>query len=150
MAEDRIRIFCVDDHEATTTLYALALSFEPDMEFVGSRTSTAGLVQALAAARASVLMLDLLIPGCDSLEALSDVRAHFPSLIVIVASGLDEGEVVEAAFRRGASGFYLKTMDFTDLTSMIRRAASGERINTGPNPSHSLGGPKLGGARPRT
>ena len=41
MAQERIRVFCIDDHEATTAFYRLALELEPDMEFVGSCTSTA-------------------------------------------------------------------------------------------------------------
>ena len=134
----KIRVFCVEDDEATARLYRLTLDVEADMEFVGSRPSTEGLLQELEAVQPSVLVLDLLIPGCDTLEALAEIRAGFPALPVLVVSGLDEGDVVEEAFRRGASGFFLKTMDLTDLTSAIRRTAAGERVNTG-----------LGGTRPR-
>ena len=140
MVIKKIRVFCVEDDEATARLYRLTLEVEADMEFVGSRASTEGLLQELEleAVQPSVLVLDLLIPGCDALEALAEIRAGFPALPVLVVSGLDEGDVVEEAFRRGASGFFLKTMDLTDLTSAIRRTAAGERVNTG-----------LGGTRPR-
>ena len=145
---EKIRVLCVDDHEATTSFYRLALDLEPDMEFVGSRRSTEGLLQAVEATRPSVLLLDLLIPGCDSLQALAEIRSHFPSLVILVASGLDEGDVVEEVFRRGGSGFFLKSLDLSDLVTMIRRAAAGERVNTGPTPSRSSSTWKLPGARP--
>ncbi len=142
----KIRVFCVDDDESTSRFYQHTLNLEADMEFVGSYLSTDGLLQAVEDAKPSVLLLDLLIPGCDTLEALEELRARFPLLAVLVVSGLDDGDVVAEVFRRGASGFFLKTMDLTQLTSVIRRAAAGERVNTGPKP-HMLGGPRLGGAR---
>ena len=137
---EKIRVFCVDDDKAATSFYQLAFSFELDMEFVGSRTSTEGLLKAVEAAQPSILLLDLLMPGCDTLATLSELRACFPSLMVLVVSGLDEGDVVTEAFRRGASGFSLKTMDFSDLTSVIRRTAAGELVNAGPRLAVSFGG----------
>lgn len=148
MVGEEIRVFCVDDHEGTSSLYRLAMELESDMEFVGSLASTEGLLQAVEAARPSVLLLDLVIPGCDTLEALRKLRARFPALVVLVVSGLDAGDIVAEAFRCGASGFLLKTMDLDELTPVIRRAAAGERVNTGPRSARSLGGPEFGGGRP--
>jgi DNA-binding NarL/FixJ family response regulator len=144
MVGERIRVFCVDDHEETSGFYRIALEFESDMKLVGSLPSTEGLLLAVEATRPSVLLLDLVIPGCDALAALEKLRARFPDLVILVVSGLEESDVVAEAFRRGASGFFLKTMDLRGLTSVIRRAAAGERVNTGPK-TRSVGGPTLGG-----
>lgn len=144
MAGDKIRIFLVDDQEEANRFCQLMWSFEPDLELVGSRTTTDGLVEALAATRPSLLVLDLLIPGCDSLAALSEVRARFPSLVVLVASGLDDADIVKEVLRRGASGFFVKSLDLSDLTSLIRRAAGGESLSRSPGAT----GPKLENGRP--
>ena len=137
---EKIRVFCVDDDKAATSFYQLAFSFEPDMEFVGSRASTEDLLKAVEAAQPSILLLDLLIPGCDTLATLSELRARFPNVMVLVVSGLDDEDVVNEIFRRGASGFSLKTMDFSDLTAVIRRTAAGERVHADPRPALSFGG----------
>jgi DNA-binding NarL/FixJ family response regulator len=135
-----IRVFSIDDDEPTSNLYRVAVGFEPDMEFAGSCTTTAGMIQAVEAARPSILLLDLMMPGCDTLAALRELRARFPTLIVLVVSGLDEASIVTEAFLRGASGFFLKTVDLASVISAIRRAVAGERVNTGPKPTVSLEG----------
>ena len=143
MAGEKLRVFCVDDDPDTSTFYRLALELEPDMELVGSHESTVGLNEAVADARVSILLLDLLIPGCDSLQALADLRARFPDLPVLVVSGLDEPTVVAEAFRRGANGFFLKTMDLGNLVDAIRRTAAGERVHGRSRPTWTPGAKTL-------
>ena len=144
MGTDKIRVFCVDDDESTVAYYRIAFSIEPDMELVGSSPSTKGLLEAVAAARPTVVLLDLLIPGYDSLEALEELHARWPDLAILIVSGLESDEKVREAFERGARGFFLKATDPTELTAVIRRTAAGERVDT-----RSRSGRPPGAARPR-
>lgn len=137
MSDTKIRVLCVEDHEATASFYRLALGLEADIEHVGNRESTVGLVEAVRAARPDVVLLDLRIPGCDSLAALSELRASHPALVIMVVSGLDDPRVVDEAFARGASAFFLKSFDIDELPKAIRRAAAGERVDT--RRSHARG-----------
>jgi two-component system response regulator YesN len=127
---DRIRVFCVDDDESTVAFYRIAFSIEPDLQFAGSLPSTKGLLAAVEEARPSVLLLDLLIPGQDSLAALEQLHARWPELAVLIVSGLESDEAVARAFERGARGFFLKATDPSQLTAVIRRIAAGERVDT--------------------
>jgi DNA-binding NarL/FixJ family response regulator len=145
METDPIRVFCVDDDESTVAFYRIAFSIEPGMEFAGSLPSPRGLLAAVEQARPTVVLLDLLIPGHDTLEALAELHARCPELAVLVVSGLESDEAVTRAFECGASGFFLKATDPTQLTAVIRRIAAGERVDTTSRPARPPGP-----ARPRT
>jgi DNA-binding NarL/FixJ family response regulator len=132
--DQKIRVLCVEDDEATASFYRISLNLEPDMQHVGNRSSTEGLLEAVRAARPTVVLLDFRIHGSDSLAALSELRAQFPTLVVIVVSGMDDPKVVDEAFARGASAFFLKGIDLERLPQTIRRAAAGERFNSRPEP----------------
>lgn len=125
MTEDKIRVFCVDDDKVITKLYQLILDGEEDFEFAGSSTTTDGLLQTLEESSASVLLVDLLIPGVDTLKVIADLHLRLPSLVILVATGLEKGEVIDEAFRSGARGIYLKVTGLVGLISTIRRAVVG-------------------------
>src|SRR5262245_4773456 len=95
VSESKIRVFCVEDDPATSRYYQLALRDEPDLEFVGAQESTDGLLEKVDSLRPHVALLDLLIPGCEPLDTLSELRARHPELVVVVVSGLDDPRVVE-------------------------------------------------------
>ena len=87
-----------------------------------------GLLDTIAETQPSIVLLDLRIPGCDSLAALAEVRARHPELVVMVVSGFDDPEVVAEAFTHGASGFFVKSMDLEALPGAIRSAVAGKRV----------------------
>lgn len=128
-----IKVFCVDDNPATLNLYQVVFELERDMEYAGGLESTESLTEALEVVRPSILLLDLSIPGCDTLEDLAQIRARFPDLAILVASGHDDDRIVEEAFTHGASGFLLKTTHLADSVAAIRRVVAGECVDTRPH-----------------
>lgn len=131
--ETTIRVLCVDDHEDTAHYYRVALRLEPDMECVGLAASTEGLLELVEQTQPTVVLLDLVIPGCDSLAALSDLRARFPDLVIVVNTGLQVPELVVQARERGANAFHVKGLELWDTVLAIRSAvALGPRAFTPP------------------
>lgn len=132
--ETTIRVLCVEDHEDTAQYYRVALGLEPDMECVGLAATTAGLVELVERLRPTLVLLDMLIPGCDSLAALGELRARFPELVIVVCTGLQQPELVQAAHDRGANGFHVKGLELQDTITVIRTAARrGPRAFAGPS-----------------
>lgn len=119
-----IRVLCVDDHEDTAHYYRIALKLEPDMTCVGIAATTEGLLELVEQARPTVVLLDLVIPGCDSLTALSSLRASFPDLVIVVNTGLQDPELVAEARKRGANAFHVKALELQDTFASIREAAA--------------------------
>jgi DNA-binding NarL/FixJ family response regulator len=119
-----IRVICVDDDSSTTELHRVVLGHQPDMECVGTRESTIGLVEEIGRAGANVLM-----PDSDPLSCIAEARTRYPGLVILVVSGMDDPSVVEETLARGADGYYLKTIDLREMIEAIRMAARGEVLD---------------------
>ncbi len=73
-----------------------------------------------------IVVMDLMMPGLDGIEATSRIKAARPDIeIVALTSFIEEARVV-AAIEAGASGFLLKDAEADQLAAAIRAAAAGE------------------------
>lgn len=123
----RIPVVLADDHPAIIDGLQELFSSQPDILVVAvCRTGE----QALAALRlypASVLVLDLRMPGTHGLEVLRGIRdANLPTRVVVFTAALDDDEMV-AALRLGARGLVLKEMSPSLLLQSIRTVYAGGR-----------------------
>jgi len=83
-----------------------------------------------------VVLLDLNMPGLDGIGALDRIVSSHPHVKVVMFSSASDMEQVEAAFRHGAAGFVVKSVDARDLASAIRQAVQGTAY-------HALGLPAI-------
>src|SRR5918912_1124877 len=65
------------------------------------------------------------MPGMDGLSVLERLRAQYPSVAVIMLSGIDDPALVRGALDRGAAAFVLKHVDPRDLAAAVRQVVSG-------------------------
>lgn len=72
-----------------------------------------------------MILLDLLLPGVNGMSFLATVRRRFPTIPVLVVSGIEEADAVRAAIDAGASGFVPKSSDSEVLLSAVRCVADG-------------------------
>ena len=118
------RVLVVDDHP----LVALFMVEQARAAFPGAQVGTAGSV-AEAIERASdgvdVVMLDLGLPGCAGIEALTRMRAAHPEARVVVVSAIEERLVILAALEGGAVGYIPKTSGPGVVTAALRLIAEG-------------------------
>ena len=70
---------------------------------------------------ADFVLLDVQLPGADGLECLAALAKHHPQVKVAMLSAVDDQQVIESAFRRGASGYILKSVNPYDLPGAIRQ-----------------------------
>lgn len=122
-----IPVVLADDHPAVLEGLEELFSSQPDITVVAScRTGD----EALAALRrypASVLVLDLRMPGTHGLEVLRAIRdANLPTRVVVFTAALDDDEVV-AVLRLGARGLVLKEMSPSVLLQSVRTVQTGGR-----------------------
>ena len=126
MDTHRNRILVADDHTLLRCLLAELISAEADMEVVGQAADGLQTLELVRTLRPDLVLLDLYMPGMTGLECMSRIRAEVPEAVVIVLSHSTDEEDVLAAFRAGAHGYLLKTMEPEKLLSRIRDAAHGE------------------------
>ena len=121
-----IRVLLVDDHAMVRRGMRDFLSLHDDLEIVGEAGDGAAAIDQAAALRPDVVVMDLLMPGVDGIDATARIKATDPDVeIVAITSFLEEARIV-AALEAGASGFLLKDAEADELAAAIRAAASGE------------------------
>ena len=121
-----IRVLLVDDHAMVRRGMRDFLSLHDDLEIVGEAADGAAAIEAAATLRPNVVVMDLLMPGVDGIDATARIKAAHPDVeIVAITSFIEEARIV-AALEAGASGFLLKDAEADELAAAIRAAASGE------------------------
>ena len=155
----RIRILLVDDHAMVRRGMRDFLALHDDLEVVGEAADGAAAVEQAALLTPDIVVMDLLMPGVDGIEATARIRAADPAIEVIALTSFVEEARVVAAIEAGASGFLLKDADADELAAAIRAAAIGEvhldpaiagivarRMRAGGGGSPGRGGARGGGA----
>jgi CheY-like chemotaxis protein len=116
-----LRIVVADDHPLIDAGVATALRADPGFDVVGGATSDREILSLTRSTCPDVVLLVTRTPGRDGLGCLSRLREYYPDVKVIICSTWADLEYIEAAFRLGASGFVLTTIDRAELAAAIRR-----------------------------
>jgi DNA-binding NarL/FixJ family response regulator len=121
-----IRVLLVDDHAMVRRGMRDFLTLHDNLEIIGEASDGAGAIEQADALLPDVVVMDLLMPGVDGIEATARIKQAHPEIeIVAITSFLEEARIV-AALEAGASGFLLKDAEADELAAAIRAAASGE------------------------
>ncbi|RME78338.1 MAG: DNA-binding response regulator [Chloroflexi bacterium] len=120
-----IRLLIADDHAVLRAGLKALLNGQPDMEVIGEAGDGLNCVQAAAALRPDVLLLDINMPHCNGLEALSEIRRQSPETRVLILTMHDDAEYLREALAAGSAGYVLKQAADTELLSAIRTVYNG-------------------------
>jgi NarL family two-component system response regulator LiaR len=121
-----IRVLLVDDHAIVREGLRILLSEESEIEVVGEASDGADSVKLAAALHPDVILMDLVMPGMDGIQAMQGIRAVSPSSRVLVLTSFSDDQRVRDAIQAGAIGYLLKDVLKADLLQAIRAAAQGQ------------------------
>jgi DNA-binding NarL/FixJ family response regulator len=121
----QLKVLVVDDHRLMLDAIRVSLEREDDISVVGEADSGDKLLPLIGQTGPDVVLLDVQMPGTDGLAALAEVRERYPSVSVVMLSGIDDPALVRAALERGAAAFVLKHVDPRDLAAAVRQVVSG-------------------------
>src|SRR4029078_5679669 len=116
----------VDDHAMVRRGMRDFLSLHEDIEVVGEAADGAPGVEQAKALRPDIVVMDLMMPNLDGIEATGRIKAVLPDVEVIALTSFIEESRVVAASEAGASGFLLRDAEADELAAAIRSAAAGE------------------------
>lgn len=122
---DLIRVLIADDHPVVRQGLRGFLETYADIKVVAEAKDGA---QAVALAREhvpDVILMDLLMPEMDGVEAIGQIVAFSPASRIIVLTSYTEDEYLFPAMRAGALGYLLKDVEPEDLVSAVRAAVRG-------------------------
>src|SRR3569832_2190598 len=108
MSQPQIRVLCIDDNEALLRALEVKISLEPGMACVGALSTADQLIDEAKRQRADVVLLDLEMPGRDSMQALAELSRECPGTRTIILSAFLRDEYIEAALAAGAWGYLSK------------------------------------------
>lgn len=131
MTDAPVGVFIVDDHAVVRSGLAAYLEVIDDFTFVGEAADGEQALRRLAelAARDSlpgVVLMDLVMPNMNGIEATAHIVERFPTCRVVVLTSFGEVERVNAALRNGAVGYLLKDAEAAEVAAAIRAAVRGE------------------------
>lgn len=118
----KIKILLIDDSFDLAHLYRLTIELEDDMECVAALSTTKDLTEQVRRLAPDVVLMDLVIPGENVLGAVSELRAAFPALHILMLSGYEAPGTAEEAARAGASGYISKNSEPEDVLRTVRRS----------------------------
>lgn len=125
-AQETIHIVLVDDHAVVRSGLRLLLESESDFEVVAEAGDIEGAQRYVRGHHPDVLLLDLNMPGGSSLEAIPQIRKHYPNTQIVVLTMQQEPAFARHALSAGAIGYVLKEAADDELVEAVRRAARGE------------------------
>jgi DNA-binding NarL/FixJ family response regulator len=128
---DPIGVFIVDDHAVVRSGLAAYLEFIDDFVLVGEAVDGEQALRRLSALAArdalpGVVLMDLVMPNMNGIEATAQIVERFPTCRVVVLTSFGEVERINAALRNGAAGYLLKDADAAEVATAIRAAVRGE------------------------
>jgi two-component system, NarL family, response regulator LiaR len=123
---EKIRILIADDHAIVREGLRALIATEPDLELVGEASDGVQAVTKAHALRPDVILLDMLMPRKDGLEALIEIKKDWAEAHVIVLTSFSDDEKVFSAIRNGALGYLLKETAPDELLKAIHSVAQGE------------------------
>lgn len=121
-----IRVLVADDQAIIRKGIRALLSTYPDIEVVGEAQSGPEAVEAAARLQPDVILMDLVMPGGDGVEAIRQITAARPDARVLVLTSFATDDKVFPAIKAGALGYLLKDSEPEELERAIHQVYRGE------------------------
>jgi NarL family two-component system response regulator LiaR len=124
--KDAITVMIVDDHEMVRHGAAGYLEAQEDIRVIAEAASGE---EALSLAKEhvpDVVLMDLVMPGLDGVEATRQLKDISPRTQIIILTSFHEDEHIFPALQAGAISYLLKDVKAVELVEAIRRASIGE------------------------
>jgi DNA-binding NarL/FixJ family response regulator len=120
----RARLLIADDH----TLLAEACKnlLEPEFQVIGIVNNGRDLLRIAESLKPDLVILDIAMPQLNGLDAGEQLKRVLPSCKLVFMTMNMEPDVAAEAFRRGASGYVVKSATALELVTAIRRALRSE------------------------
>ena len=121
----KIKVLIADDHTIVRAGLTALLGTEKDIEVVGEAKNGAEAVSNAVALHPDIVIMDLMMPKMDGVEATKELLRKAPSAKTILLTTYGTSDGIAHALRAGARGAVLKNADNSELAKAIRIVAQG-------------------------
>jgi len=121
-----IRVLICEDHAIVRKGIWALLTTEPGIMIVGEAGNGIEAVTQAVALNPDVILMDLMMPELDGIEATRQITAQYPDAHILVLTSFAADDKVFPAIKAGALGYLLKDSGPDELVQAIRQVAKGE------------------------
>jgi two-component system, NarL family, response regulator LiaR len=121
-----ISVLLTDDHQVVRQGIKMVLDLDPDLEVVGGASNGEEALRLARRLKPDVVLMDLVMPGMDGVEATGEIRRELPDTEVVALTSVLEDASVTGAVKAGAIGYLLKNTGGDELRRAIKAAAAGQ------------------------
>ena len=126
METSPIRLLLVDDHQIVRKGLRALLETEPDIQVVGEASSGIAAIELAADLKPDVILMDLVMPEMDGVEATRQILTRDPDAQVLVLTSYGSDNKIFPAIKAGALGFLLKDSRPEELIEALHAVAQGQ------------------------
>ena len=120
-----IRVAIVDDHSIVRRGLGAILSTNEQLQLVGEAEDGQEAVVLCELAQPDVVLMDLIMPRMDGIEATRATNDRWPHIHVLVLTSFTEKEMIQGALDAGARGYLLKNVKGRELIDSILQVYQG-------------------------
>jgi len=102
------------------------LETDPSIQIIGEAGDCRDAVRKARNLQPDVILMDLVMPRGDGIQAIAEIKRHSPDLKVVVLTTFRDESRVEAAMEAGANGYLLKDADGCALLQAVHAARQGD------------------------
>jgi two-component system response regulator NreC len=131
-------IVLADDHHVVRQSLRLLLEAEPDFQVLGEAATGLEAVEMAERARPDVLVIDIMMPELNGIDAVRQVKKQLPQTVVVILSMHENEAYVLEALRAGVSAYVLKKSTAQELVYAIRQGIAGHLFLSPPLSEHAI------------
>lgn len=120
-----INLLLADDHDIMLDGYTSILSSETNINIVGRANNGREVITALETDTCDIVMLDINMPKMDGVETARHLKAHRPTIKIIILSMLNDISYIKELVTIGIDGYLLKNCDKRSFVTAINAVARG-------------------------
>jgi DNA-binding NarL/FixJ family response regulator len=123
-----IRVLIVDDHVVVREGLRTFLELQDGIEVVGEAGDGTEALESAEQVEPDVVLMDLVMPGLDGVDAMRQLRERSPQIRVIVLTTFLDDDRLLSAIQAGAAGYLLKDVEPAELAQAVRAASAGQAV----------------------
>ncbi len=123
---DVIRAVVIDDHPAIHEALADAMRADAGIVFLGACFSASEALSLIESLQPDVAVVDISLNEGHGIDLVTQIRALYPKVQIVVFTMYDESAYAERAIRAGAMGYVTKSAPTRNILEAIRHAATGQ------------------------
>ena len=123
-----IKVLLADDHAIVRMGLASLLGTKKDIEVVGEAEDGEAAVRKTLKLAPDVVIMDLMMPKMDGVAATAEIHRRLPGVKIMILTSYGASDGIAHALSAGATGALMKSTEFSEFVTAIRRVAAGERV----------------------